>query len=137
MYKSPKVLPRGLRNNNPGNIRLSATKWQGEVKGTDPAFCTFRSMPYGYRALMKLLITYFNVHGLDTISGIIRRWAPMSENDTPAYIERVSGLTGYPADYKLTPTRDVLTALASAISYVENGLPPNPSEVQAGYDLLF
>lgn len=137
MYTFQKVLPRGLRNNNPGNIRLSTTKWQGEVKGPDPVFCTFRSMPYGYRALMKVLITYFNVHGLDTISGIIRRWAPMVENDTPAYIERVSGLTGYPADYTLTPTRDVLTALAAAISHVENGRPASPEDVQAGYDLLF
>lgn len=55
MYTFQKVLPRGLRNNNPGNIRLSTTKWQGEVKGPDPVFCTFRSMPYGYRALMKVL----------------------------------------------------------------------------------
>lgn len=139
MYKSPKApaMPRGLRNNNPGNIRLSTTKWQGQVSpGADPAFVTFSSIAYGYRALMRVLLTYMQTHDLVTISGIIKRWAPMSENDTPAYIARVSGLTGYPADYTLTPTRDVLTALAGAISAVENGRPAVPEEVQAGYDLL-
>ena len=33
--------PRGERNNNPGTIRLSATRWQGQVDGADPAFVTF------------------------------------------------------------------------------------------------
>ena len=47
---------RGLRNNNPGNIRLSRTVWQGEIRPSrDRSFCQFRTMAYGYRALIKLL----------------------------------------------------------------------------------
>ena len=45
---------RGLRNNNPGNIRLSRTLWQGEIRPSqDRSFCQFRTMAYGYRALIK------------------------------------------------------------------------------------
>mgnify|MGYP003533551919 FL=1 len=42
---------RGIRNNNPLNIRLSADKWQGmREEQTDKAFVQFKSMAYGYRA---------------------------------------------------------------------------------------
>ena len=52
-------LPRGLRNNNPGNIRNSQrTDWQGEVDESaknDNSFEEFETIAYGYRALIKLL----------------------------------------------------------------------------------
>ncbi len=85
--------PRGIRNNNPGNIRLSGDKWQGlaEVQ-EDPAFFTFKSPTYGIRAMARILIAYQDRHGLDTVEGIVRRWAPPSENDTDAYIRHVSDL---------------------------------------------
>ena len=45
-------MSRGLRNNNPLNIRLSATTvWQGEIRPSqDRSFCQFRTMAYGYPA---------------------------------------------------------------------------------------
>ena len=44
-------LPRGLRNNNPGNIRNSSTVWVGEITPSkDKSFKQFKSMAYGYRA---------------------------------------------------------------------------------------
>ena len=55
-----KQLPRGLRNNNPLNIRKGAQRWQGQT-GNDGAFCIFESMEYGYRAAFRLLHTYNNV----------------------------------------------------------------------------
>ena len=48
------ALTRGLRNNNPLNIR-KGNDWQGETKGSDPSFETFQSMAYGYRAAIKIL----------------------------------------------------------------------------------
>jgi len=55
---------RGLRNNNPGNIRLSRTVWQGEIRPSrDRSFCQFRTMAYGYRALIKLLQNYRRNNG--------------------------------------------------------------------------
>ena len=55
--KKTKKLPRGLRNNNPLNIRKGAQRWQGQT-GNDGAFCIFESMEYGYRAAFRLLHTY-------------------------------------------------------------------------------
>ena len=75
------MIPRGLRNNNPLNIRHNKDVFQGEVKGTDKAFKTFSTMPYGYRAAFVTLATY-NSRGWNTIEKIISRWAPPCENDT-------------------------------------------------------
>ena len=61
---------RGLRNNNPGNIRLSRTVWQGEIRPSrDRSFCQFRTMAYGYRALIKLLQNYRRNNGCPTTTG--------------------------------------------------------------------
>ncbi|MDR2928500.1 MAG: hypothetical protein LBV41_09950, partial [Cytophagaceae bacterium] len=72
------MTPRGLRNNNPLNIRYSADVFQGETKGNDKSFKTFFPMPYGYRAAFVTLGTYLS-HGWSTIEKIISHWAPPSE----------------------------------------------------------
>ena len=74
--------PRGLRNNNPGNIRLSDTLYVGEKESNDPEFKQFTSMAYGYRAMFMLLYTYQVRYGLNTIWGMISRYAPENENNT-------------------------------------------------------
>lgn len=41
-------MTRGLRNNNPGNLRLSKDKWQGlRAVQTDKAFFQFETMAHG------------------------------------------------------------------------------------------
>lgn len=68
--------PRGLRNNNPGNIRTTKDRWQGlRPQQTDPAFFQFTEMRYGYRALIITLQNYRHKHGCRTIADFIRRWA--------------------------------------------------------------
>lgn len=91
-------LSRGLRNNNPLNIRHSASRWQGaRVEQTDKAFVQFTSMTMGYRAAWRILETYFNnfeeQHKPFTPRNIIYRWAPPNENDSEAYLRRVCQLT--------------------------------------------
>lgn len=67
---------RGIRNMNPGNIRLGES-WLGlRMKQTDPDFCQFTSMIYGCRALLKLLRTYVEKRGCTTIRKVVERWAP-------------------------------------------------------------
>lgn len=69
---------RGVRNNNPGNIRHArGTKWQGAapVQG-DAEFVTFVSAEMGVRALARTLLTYYKQHDLKTVRKIINRWAP-------------------------------------------------------------
>ena len=91
-------LPRGLRNNNPLNIRHSASRWQGaRVEQTDKAFVQFISMTMGYRAAWRILETYYKhfeaQHKPFTPRNIIYRWAPPNENDSEAYLRRVCHLT--------------------------------------------
>lgn len=75
--RNRRMSSRGLRNNNPGNIRLSRTLWQGEVHPSqDRSFCQFKSMAYGYRALIKLLQNYRRLNGCRTVADFINRWAP-------------------------------------------------------------
>lgn len=114
---------RGIRNNNPGNLR-HGDKWQGLTeKQTDSAFCQFKSMEYGCRALMKTLQTYHAKYDLDNIEGIIARWAPTNENDTMSYINSVSKrLAVNPKEsLDLEHNPQLYLALAKAIALHENG----------------
>lgn len=81
---------RGIRNNNPANIRRGCN-WKGLTeKQTDKEFCQFTSMTWGVRALLVTLRTYVVKYHLHTVSEIITRWAPPSDgNNTEKYIEFV------------------------------------------------
>lgn len=115
---------RGLRNNNPGNIRKSADKWQGLAPvQDDPSFFKFTSASFGVRALGKILQTYRTKYGLQTVRDIIGRWAPPNENNTTSYVASVARALGVTADEPI----DVyarLPDLAAAIIRHENGSNP-------------
>ena len=118
--------PRGIRNNNPGNIRRNGDPWQGLAKDqTDREFFTFQSAVYGIRALARLLITYQDKYGLCTIEGIITRWAPVIENNTASYIQAVARNTGFSALQTLDMHRfEHLKPVVEAIIQHENGQQP-------------
>lgn len=112
---------RGLRNNNPGNIRRSRDEWQGlAAEQPDREFFTFVAPEWGIRAMAKVLLNYQRLYGLRTIRQLIARWAPATENDTEAYIRSVVAQTGIPADAVLQLPQD-LEALVTAIIHHENG----------------
>ncbi len=113
---------RGERNNNPGNID-KGQPWQGLATAQpDSRFASFVSPEYGIRALGKLLLTYYRTYGLDTINGIISRWAPSVENNTNAYAAAVARETGFDANQEIDLTdHDALFAVAKAIIRHENG----------------
>lgn len=81
---------RGIRNNNPANIRRGCN-WKGLAKTqTDREFCQFDTMTWGVRALLVTLRTYVVKHHLHTVREIITRWAPPSDgNNTEVYIKFV------------------------------------------------
>lgn len=114
---------RGLRNNNPGNIRRSGEAWIGlSPTQDDPAFFQFSDIRYGIRAIGKLLLNYGAKYGLNTTAGIISRWAPSSENDTRAYIAAVATSVGVDPNQPLDLTDPVLMAyFIDAIIQRENG----------------
>lgn len=115
--------PRGIRNNNPGNIRWGSN-WQGlvpEVERTDKSFCQFKAPVYGLRAIVKIMFTYKDKYGLETVEGIINRYAPPNENNTQGYINRVCDKLGVKPDEPIELTDEVLVWLIRAICGVENG----------------
>lgn len=121
---------RGIRNNNPGNIR-HGDAWQGLAEQqTDSSFCVFRSPEYGIRALAKVLMNYEKKYGLNTVRKIVSCYAPENENDTDAYIKSVAGQLGVDADETIT-VRDkaTLLVLVKAIIRHENGEQPYSSEI--------
>lgn len=133
----PANAPRGVRNNNPGNIERSARVWDGEVAGNDPRFATFETPEAGIRALAKNLIAYNDKHGLNTVEGIINRWAPPGENKTSSYAQAVAKELGVkPGDVLNVRDPETLTRLTSAIIRHENGAQPYPAEtLRAGVEL--
>lgn len=135
------VIPRGYRNKNPLNIRINkANNWQGKVSNnTDGVFEQFVSMEYGYRAAMKLIRNYVNDYGLKTVSEIISKWAPQTENNTAGYIQRVIGINGWTAGKLIDPyNTDDMCDLAYAMAIVENGntILPNYTEIYKGWEMV-
>ena len=129
------MTPRGLRNNNPLNIRHSADIFQGETTGRDKAFKTFISMPYGYRAAFVTLTSYLS-KGCNTIEKIITRWAPPNENNTAGYIANVERWSGVPHNKELTAANGAdYILIVAAMSFIENGRNANILEIQAGFNL--
>lgn len=129
---------RGLRNNNPGNIRISKDKWQGlKAKQTDKSFFQFISIEYGYRALIRTLQNYRKLYGCQTIADFIKRWAPENENNTAGYITRVCKEMQVPSTcIPDINDKDMMCAFAAAISQVENDTPANMEDVRKGWELL-
>ena len=135
--------PRGLRNNNPLNIRRTQSKWLGEVdslKGQrDTAFCQFSSLVYGYRAAGKLLQNYQKKYKLYVLSQIIGRWAPPSETNTRSYAYRVAKQMtkelGEPISVAslldVIKDKETLRALIVSMHLVENGQLPSAIERDA------
>lgn len=118
---------RGLRNNNPGNIDRNETKWQGMAadQSTDPRFVVFTAPQYGIRAMAKVLMTYQQRYGCDTIRKIINRWAPPSENNTGAYVASVAASCGVgPDDVIDVDSVAIMLPLVKAIIVHENGENP-------------
>lgn len=129
--------PRGIRNHNPGNVRWDGrTQWVGQVGADDAGYLIFEHPRYGIRALARVLQTYFEVHDLDTVRGIIERWAPPSENITASYIEHVAARTGFGTDAPIALNVSNLVALADAIIAHENGQQPySTAQLREGVQL--
>lgn len=130
--------PRGIRNNNPGNIRITKDKWKGlRAVQADKEFFQFITPKWGYRALIRTLQNYRKRHGCETIGDFIRRWAPPSENNTLSYIRFVCEKMGVPPVYvPNVEDKATMCLFAYAISYYENGVVPVMEDISDGWDLL-
>ena len=134
--RKQKMLPRGLRNNNPLNIRIGST-WIGEREHpTDNEFEQFVSLAYGVRAAFIILRRYIRRYKLNTVRLIVERWAPRTENETEKYIQFVC------KDAELMPCttiqyedEETMCKLVGAMAFVECGQRIEVSEIIKGYSL--
>lgn len=122
------ILPRGIRNNNPGNIDYSpvaSQRWRGTV-GSDGRFAVFDSAANGVRAIGGELKA--SIRKGQSIRQAIHEWAPPVENDTDRYVSIVARAIGANPDALLK--LDMLPAAAGAIIRHENGINPyDPADV--------
>jgi hypothetical protein len=113
---------RGLRNNNPGNIKITnpPTPWQGAaINQTDGTFVQFVNAESGIRAIARILNNYY-AEGYQTVQDMISRW---SATDQQAYIANVAGSLNVDPMAVLDMTQS-LPALIAAIIQQENGINP-------------
>ena len=135
------ALPRGIRNNNPLNIR-KGNDWLGERPiQKDRAFEEFVSLEMGLRAGFIILRNYQRTSlapkmRANTIRKIINRWAPASENDTLRYIDLVAKRSGLNPD-ELIAYRDKprMLAVVEAMCFVECGQAIDKDIISSAYDL--
>ena len=131
-----KTTPRGIRNNNPLNIRIGNT-WLGERNNpTDPAFEEFVAIEYGYRAAFCILRRYIRRYHKNTITALVSTWAPSTENNTQRYIDFVA------EKMKISPTdvidygdKEQMTRLVAAMQLMECGVSADMAKVIKGYDM--
>jgi len=122
-YLNNANLPRGIRNNNPGNLVMTTIAWQGKVSranNRDGHFEQFIELRYGIRAMMRDIISDIN-GGQNNIVDLISTYAPSFENNTTAYINSVAQAVGLSPTAAIDLSQSTLIALCKIIIRVENG----------------
>lgn len=134
---SNNIIPRGIRNNNPLNIRVG-NSWRGEVShSTDKSFEQFQTMEYGIRAGFIILRKYIKKYGRDTIRKIISAWAPYNENNTELYIQTVSKISGIAPEQPVRfEQKYTMMAIVSAMICVECGRLVDNKIISKAYEMV-
>ena len=130
---------RGIRNDNPLNIRHGKSQWVGmREKQTDKSFVQFTERVYGYHAAFVLLKNYID-KGKDTIGKIIAKRAPSSAgNNTQSYINYVSKTTGINASHALKwEDKDDLVEIVRSMAHMESGIIESKELIEEAYDLAY
>ena len=134
--------PRGIRNNNPLNIR-KGNNWKGERPvQKDKAFEEFQTMQYGIRAgfiILRKYVTGYNglTNKFNTIEKIVKRWEPPTENATQKYVDFVA------KDKRISPhqtiswsNRKLMCDLVYAMIFVECGQRVDHTTIESAYDMI-
>lgn len=132
-------MPKGMRNNNPGNVVDISGGWLGQT-GTDGRFAIFDSMAWGIRAYLHNFYSSVEKHNTKTLTEYINRYAPPSENDTSRYINTISRQTGIDANAPMPTDRDTVTKIMRAQFNVELGKEYadmiTDADISEGFELL-
>lgn len=126
------TLPRGLRNNNPGNLVFTSIPWQGKLSYAEnhdwkntpgnvvKEFEQFKSINYGIRAMAMDLLGDIK-DGLNTIRKLITEYSPPGSNNTAGYINYVAQQTGTNPDAPIQVNANILAHIIQAQIAMENG----------------
>lgn len=130
--------PRGIRNNNPLNLRRSSNEWLGKIReGSDKEFEQFVSIEYGIRAAFVNIRTIMRRNRGCTLRRLIEIWAPAFENNTCAYVNRVCARTKLPQSHKLDfKDKKTMCLVAQAMAEVENGRLLDIKNFERAYDMV-
>lgn len=113
--------PRGIRNNNPGNVRANPRIiWKGQSGIDEDGFLKFSDSTFGIRCMAMVLRHYIEYDDIKTLHGLIARWAPSPENDVSAYVGYVAQRTGI-NPYVNVSLLDQGLPIILAIIWYENG----------------
>ncbi|MFC0227400.1 lysozyme [Serratia aquatilis] len=114
--------PRGIRNNNPGNLNFAGQSGASLENGPNARFAKFETMEQGIAALHRQIGLYL-ARGENTLSDIVNTYAPASDsNDVQAYISSLSNATGLGAFDRINPDdSETLIRLVKGIIDYENG----------------
>lgn len=136
MATRQKQIPRGIRNNNPLNIRIGNT-WLGEVDHpTETQFEQFVSIEFGLRAAFLILRRYIRRYNLNTVQLIVSRWAPETENKTQSYINTVANKINIDPTAQIAyEDKETMIKLVAAMCCVENGQEVSLDKIAKGYDM--
>ncbi|WP_338561899.1 hypothetical protein [Erwinia sp. E_sp_B04_7] len=117
-----KTAPRGIRNNNPGNLNFAGQAGATKEGGENGRFAVFGSMQEGVAALYRQLQLYFK-RGMNTLSSIVKTYAPAGDNNNvSAYVAALSKATGKGADEALDPNdMSTISRMMKGIVDHENG----------------
>lgn len=138
------TLPRGLRNNNPLNLRISNNPWLGKVKNnTDGAFEQFTTIEYGYRAAFRNIRTIVQRRSAQdnttTVRQLIHVWAPGSDgNNEAAYCQSVQKHSSInPDELVIIKNKEFMCKLVYGMAVTENGQAVSRAQIDSAYNLAF
>ena len=131
--RKSKTMARGIRNNNPLNIK-HGDRWMGLAeRQTDEVFCQFREMAYGCRAAFIILRRYINRYGLNTVEKIVHRWCP--DHTAESYVRTVCRRMGIGRNDPIRfENEQQMVALFQAMAWVECGCTVDEQAVSRGYE---
>jgi hypothetical protein len=125
---TPTSKNRGIRNNNPGNVKRGSSPWNGKIpfsQSTDQLFEQFEAYKYGVRVMIYELQNNYINDGYNTVDKIMRRYNPPGNIN---YIDYVARRLGVGIHDTLTANKATLKALVQAIARWENGTTANVPE---------
>jgi hypothetical protein len=128
VIKAQNGLPLGLRQKNPGNIRPGAG-FIGET-GADGGYATFGSDDEGLRAIQRLLMTYGDKYGVNTLRGFANRYAPPSDNNpTGNYIDFLADKTGIDPDAEINLAKQGSAIIPAVIGFEQGQQPYSQAQI--------